>query len=212
MSISFIVNNDDFINIYIKKLKLEQYRNNDVINGTYYNLMDAAAILEILKLSVQQNYALITGSFSGLFLFLLITGYLPNMLLNMLFVVGLLCDTIPTIAKKDEFDPVVLLKSWTILGTIIVLDYVISTIFDSTMVNVLLNVLKLVAFTTLYKYLPMIYDVYFAVFADKVSVFVNENIVKNIRTKSIKVDNNKKYDLLNYLKSFIWTQTEKKND
>ena len=127
-----------FMHIYIKKLKLEQYRNNDVLNRIYYNLMDAAAILEILKLSVQQNYALITGSFSGLFLFLLITGYLPNMFLNMLFVVVLLCDTMS--ANVIDVGADHLLKSWTILGSVIVFDYIICVIFNSTVINVLLNV------------------------------------------------------------------------
>ena len=121
--------------------------------------MDATAILEIIKLSVQQNYALNTGSLLGLFLFLLITGYLPNMFLNMLFVVVLLCDTMS--ANVIDVGADHLLKSWTILGSVIVFDYIICVIFNSTVINVLLNVLKLIAFTSLYKHLPMIYDVYF---------------------------------------------------
>ena len=84
--------------------------------------MDTTAILEIIKLSVQQNYALNTGSLLGLFLFLLITGYLPNMFLNMLFVVVLLCDTMSANAIVVGADH--LLKSWTILGSVIVFDYV----------------------------------------------------------------------------------------
>ena len=121
--------------------------------------MDTTAILEIIKLSVQQNYALNTGSLLGLFLFLLITGYLPNMFLNMLFVVVLLCDTMS--ANVIDVGADHLLKSWTILGSVIVFDYIICVIFNSTVINVLLNVLKLIAFTSLYKHLPMIYDVYF---------------------------------------------------
>lgn len=121
--------------------------------------MDTTAILEIIKLSVQQNYALNTGSLLGLFLFLLITGYLPNMFLNMLFVVVLLCDTMS--ANVIDVGADHLLKSWTILGSVIVFDYIICVIFNSTVINVLLNVLKLIAFTSLYKHLLMIYDVYF---------------------------------------------------
>lgn len=204
-----------FMHIYIKKLKLEQYRNNDVINGIYYNLMDAADILEILKLSFQQNYELITGSFSGLFLFLLFTGYLSNMLLNMLFLVGFVKDTISVIEDKENGDRVKSLKNWVVLGSVMVVEYINLALLNHTVINIILNLLKLVAFTACYSKLPLVYDInvsYVSKLFDKVSVFVNENIVKNIRTKSIKVDNNKKYDLLNYLKSFIWTQTEKKND
>jgi len=203
------------MHIYIKKLKLEQYRNNDVINGIYYNLMDAADILEILKLSFQQNYELITGSFSGLFLFLLFTGYLSNMLLNMLFLVGFVKDTISVIEDKENGDRVKSLKNWVVLGSVMVVEYINLALLNHTVINIILNLLKLVAFTACYSKLPLVYDInvsYVSKLFDKVSVFVNENIVKNIRTKSIKVDNNKKYDLLNYLKSFIWTQTEKKND
>lgn len=177
--------------------------------------MNTADAFKILKLTIQQNYTLIIGALTGMFLSLLVTGYLPNMFLNILFIIGLLGDTILAIsnhqsAKVLDIEPILLLKSWTILGSVIVADYVICTIFNSTIINILLNMLKLIAFTTLYKYLAMIYDVYFAVFADKIIIFINENIVNNDRAKSL--NDNKKYNLLNYMKSFIWTPNYKKDD
>ncbi len=172
--------------------------------------------LDTVRLSLQQNYLLISYMASISFFIMMLAGQVSNMFLNMLFVVGLLYDTIPVIANKNinpDINSIYLLKCWVTLCSMILAEYMFCSIINVAFLNIFLNVAKLILFTTLYSSIPIIYDVYISKFYDKLGVFGLDliNNITLVTPKDIEVAPSQ-YDLIYIAKTFFYPSLAKKLD
>ncbi len=173
--------------------------------------------IDTLRLSIQQNYLLISYAGSIAFFIMMLSGQVSNMFLNMLFVVGLLYDTIPVIANKNTklpaTEPVYLLKCWVTLCSMILAEYMFCSIINVGFLNIFLNVSKLILFTALYSSVPILYDLYISKFYDKLGS-VSLELINNftiVIPKDSEVTTSQ-YDLIHIVRSFFYPSITKKID
>jgi len=158
------------------------------------------ASMETLQLVIKQNQYLLMNLSTAIFIVLLTSGTLSNMAINIALMMALGYDTMRRLKVEttpDNIQSLVdLLKTWVVLCTIMGGEYVIVTVFNVLMVNVFLNIVKLVVSWLMYPTISMFYDLYIEKWFDK-GVEIYENI-NNVGTKDI----NQNYNMLNYIKSF----------
>ena len=119
--------------------------------------------MDNLKLAIQQNKYLIHLISVATFGVLLLSGVITNMILNVLIVCYyLINDTIKLLKQdtKDYGESISLLKHWLTLLMMMFLEYIFISICNVTLINVMINVLKVIAMMFLYNTFNLLYDLY----------------------------------------------------
>lgn len=159
--------------------------------------------MDTLQLVIQQNKYLINVVSTSTFLVLLLSGIASNMVINIAFMVGLGFETIKRLKIKNSAENigslVDLLKCWIILCVVMVCETIIVFIFDATIANVFLNIVKLGIVWVMYPNITMFYDMHIEKWFDKGFDFYT-NFCNNEETKTI--DN--KYDVVSYVKNSVY--------